>query len=103
MLALLLAAGCVSVRLDVTVAPGSIDLRPDGTTVLQDPAQRPVHVGDGGPDVERIPTEYRLAHPSLGRDLRVVVDQPPGAAEREATIEVSRRWTTTRVATRRSC
>lgn len=86
-LALVLAAGCVSVSLDVTFAPGSIDMRSPGTTVLQDPAQRPVHVGDGGADVESIPAEYRLAHPSHGRGWRIVVDRPPGAAELEATIE----------------
>jgi len=44
-------------------------------------------LGDGGPDAERIPTEYRLANPSQGRGWRVVVDQLPGAAVLEATIE----------------
>jgi hypothetical protein len=86
-LALVLAAGCVSLHLDVTFAPGSIDMRSHGTTVLQEPAQRPVHVGDGGTDADSIPAEYRLAHPSHGRGWRVVVDRPPGAAELEATIE----------------
>jgi hypothetical protein len=82
------AAGCVSVRLDVTFAPGSIDMKPHGTTVLQDPAQRPVHVGDGrGPDAESIPAGYRLANPSAGRGWCIVVDRLPGAAELEATIE----------------
>jgi hypothetical protein len=86
-LALAMAAGgCVSVKLDVTFAPGVVDLKPHGSTVLQDPAQRPLHVGDGK-DAEAIPTEYRLARPSPGRGWRVVVDRDPGAAELEATIE----------------
>jgi hypothetical protein len=85
-LALVLPLGCVTVRLDVTFAPGSLDLKPHGTTVLQDPAQQPIHVGDGV-DARSIPTEYRMSHPALGRGWRVVVTQPPGAAELEATIE----------------
>ena len=56
-LALALPVGCVSVRLDVTFAPGSFEMTPHGTTVLQDSTQPPVHVGDGGVDAERIPTE----------------------------------------------
>jgi hypothetical protein len=86
-LALSILAGCVSVHLDVTFAPGSFEMKPHGTTVLQDPAQHPIHVGDGGADAERIPTEYRLANPSQGRGWRVVVDQPPGAAVLEVCIE----------------
>jgi hypothetical protein len=81
------AAGCVSVKLDVTFSPGVVDLKPHGATVLQDPAQRPLHVGDGGKDAEALPTEYRLARPSAGRGWRVVVDRDPGPAEMEATIE----------------
>jgi hypothetical protein len=84
----LVAAGCVSVSLDVTFAPGSVDMRPHGTTVLQNPSQPPVHVGDGkGPEAESIPAEYRLAKPSIGRGWRIVVDRPPQAAELETTIE----------------
>jgi hypothetical protein len=86
-LALILAAGCFSVSVEVTFAPGSIDLRSHGTTVLQDPAQRPVHVGDGGADAENLPAEYRLARPSHGRGWRVVVDRSPGPAELEVTME----------------
>lgn len=80
-------AGCVSTSIDITFAPGAIQLQGAGSTYLHRPSERPIHVGDGRGDVADVPTEFRLANPPRGYGWKFRLDRPPSSAEMELVLQ----------------